>query len=108
MSSKPSTVALSLVDDGGAARSDVVIGGLLAEWRGTPDPCAGGPAGRRRTPGRGAGVLLVGEGPHRAAQLGGHAGELVDGGAGVGQRLGGRVRGGGDPGDVVRDLPGAT
>src|SRR3712207_8840645 len=46
----------------------------------------------------------VREAAHRGAQVRGHAGELVDRGAGLRERLGGGVGGAGDTGDVLRDL----
>src|SRR3712207_6243314 len=40
----------------------------------------------------------VGEAGDGAAQVGGHPGQLAHGGAGLRERLGGGIRGGGDPG----------
>src|SRR3954451_20525960 len=79
-------------------------------------PTRGTAEGERRSRGRvdvlvrtapaGRGVRSVGEGADAGAQVGRHPGELVDGGAGLGQRLGGGLRGRGDPRDVAGDLGG--
>src|SRR5881275_356547 len=57
--------------------------GDLSWWGSGPVP---EPAPGVRGVGR-MGVLLVGEAADRGAQVGGHAGQLVDRGAGLGQRL---------------------
>src|SRR6188472_2202492 len=59
------------------------------------------PAASNRSP---RGVGSVREGGDGAAQFGRHAGELVHGGPGLGERLGGGLGGGGDAGDVAGDL----
>src|SRR3954470_16516227 len=93
MSSRPSTAVLFLLCD------RVLLG----------DRCARAPVSLSAGSPRNGGECRrwsVGEAAHRGAQVGGHPGQLVDGGAGLAQRLGGGVRGGGDAGDVVGDLPG--
>ena len=62
---------------------------------------------RRRT-GPPEGTGSVREGGDGRAQVGRHAGQLVHGGAGLGERLRGGLRGRGDAGDVAGDLRGAA
>src|SRR3954468_2913753 len=85
------------VDKVSGARSTCVV----AEYGIDDDrpPPGWGEGGRRRS---------IGEAAHRGAQVRRHPGELVHGGAGLGERLRGGVGGSRDAGDVAGDLPRAV